>query len=112
MQQEHLQVGGVRINRRLVEGRKEWTAFVGGLLLLARLRAWFYAAAQPLASAVLWRRVGDLLSRIVADIETLEQLAVRILMPAAAAVLGGVVASAFLALFDPALGSSSRPPWP
>jgi ATP-binding cassette, subfamily C, bacterial CydC len=69
--------------------------------LLARLRAWFYAAVQPLAPAVLWRRAGgDLLSRIVADIETLEQLAVRLLMPAAAAVLAGIVASAFLAVFD------------
>jgi DNA-binding NarL/FixJ family response regulator len=33
--------------------------------------------------------LGDLLSRIVADTETPEQLAVRVLMPAAAAVLAG-----------------------
>ena len=38
------------------------------------------------------------------DIETLEQIAVRVLMPSAAAVLAGIAASAFLAVFDLALG--------
>jgi ABC-type transport system involved in cytochrome bd biosynthesis fused ATPase/permease subunit len=71
---------------------------LGGLLRRLQRR-------DRLLSAVLWQRAsGDLLSRIVADIETLEQIAVRVLMPAAAAVLAGIFASAVLAPFDPALG--------
>jgi ATP-binding cassette subfamily C protein CydC len=72
--------------------------------LLARLRVWFYSAVEPLAPAVLWRHAGgDLLARIVADIETLEQFAVRVLVPAVSAVGAGLVACLFLAVFDPRL---------
>ena len=43
--------------------------------LLARLRVWFYEAVEPLAPArLIERRSGDLLGRIVADVETLEHL--------------------------------------
>jgi thiol reductant ABC exporter CydC subunit len=101
-------LAGVRVfalSRGALRYLERFTAHDVSFRLLARLRAWFYAAVEPLAPAVLWRRAGgDLLTRIVADIEALEQLAVRVLMPAAAAVLVGIVASAFLALFDPALG--------
>jgi thiol reductant ABC exporter CydC subunit len=101
-------LAGVRVfalSRGGLRYLERFTAHDVSFRLLARLRAWFYGAVEPLAPAVLWRRAGgDLLSRIVADIETLEQLAVRVLMPSAAAVLAGIAASAFLALFDPALG--------
>ncbi len=52
--------------------------------LLARLRVWFYKAIEPLAPAQLMQsahRSGDLLSRIVGDIETLQNFYVRILAP-------------------------------
>lgn len=52
--------------------------------LLARLRIWFYAAIEPLAPARLMRdshRSGDLLARIVGDIETLENFYVRVIAP-------------------------------
>ncbi|MHB9091189.1 MAG: thiol reductant ABC exporter subunit CydC, partial [Chloroflexota bacterium] len=40
--------------------------------LLARLRVWFYTAVEPLAPAALQReRSGDLLARVVSDVETL-----------------------------------------
>jgi thiol reductant ABC exporter CydC subunit len=72
--------------------------------LLTRLRVWFYAAVEPLAPAVLWRhRGGDLLARIVGDIETLEKFAVRVLVPAVTALVAGIAACLFLALFDPRL---------
>ncbi|HSR24227.1 MAG TPA: thiol reductant ABC exporter subunit CydC, partial [Candidatus Eisenbacteria bacterium] len=90
--------GGLRYLER-------YTAHDVSLRLLVRLRCWFYAAIEPLAPAVLWRRPGgDLLSRIVADIETLEQFAVRVLIPAAAAIMAAIAAAALLALFDPVLG--------
>lgn len=52
------------------------------LSLLARLRVWFYAAIEPLAPARLMQyRSGDLLTRIVSDIETLQNFYVRIIAP-------------------------------
>ncbi len=50
--------------------------------LLARLRVWFYRALEPLAPARLMQyRSGDLLSRIVADVETLENFYARAVAP-------------------------------
>ncbi len=50
--------------------------------LLARLRAWFYAQLEPLAPARLQQyRSGDLLARIVADIDSLENFYIRAVAP-------------------------------
>ncbi|MEZ4641220.1 MAG: thiol reductant ABC exporter subunit CydD [Chloroflexota bacterium] len=50
--------------------------------LLARLRVWFYEAIEPLAPARLQQyRSGDLLNRIVSDIETLQEFYVRVVGP-------------------------------
>jgi thiol reductant ABC exporter CydC subunit len=58
------------------------------LRLLARLRVRFYEAIEPLAPArLIHRRSGDLLARAVADIETLQELFVRVLAPPATAVV-------------------------
>ena len=52
--------------------------------ILSDLRVWFFAAIEPLAPARLEdRRSGDLLTRIVADIDTLEDLYVRVARAAA-----------------------------
>jgi ATP-binding cassette subfamily C protein CydCD len=62
--------------------------------LLARVRGWFYRALEPLAPARLaGQRAGDLLSRLAADVETLEGFYVRLLAPplAALAVAAGMV---------------------
>jgi ABC-type transport system involved in cytochrome bd biosynthesis fused ATPase/permease subunit len=56
--------------------------------LLARLRVWFYTALEPLAPARLMvYRSGDLLRRIVADIESLENFYLRALAPPLVALL-------------------------
>lgn len=68
--------------------------------VLARIRVWFYRALEPLApSRLIDYRSGELVSRIVADVETLEQFYLRVLAPPLAAlmVLLGIVA--FLAWF-------------
>ncbi|MDI3297833.1 MAG: thiol reductant ABC exporter subunit CydC [Bacillota bacterium] len=58
------------------------------LRLLARLRVAFYRALEPLAPAGLGdRRQGDLLSRMVQDVETLQNLFLRVLYPPAVALL-------------------------
>jgi thiol reductant ABC exporter CydC subunit len=73
--------------------------------ILADLRVWFFASIEPLAPARLaTRRSGDLLARIVADIETLEDFYVRIIVPPVVAVLVTAFASVLLGVFDPILG--------
>jgi len=72
--------------------------------LLARLRVWFYSAVEPLAPARLMHyRSGDLLTRIVGDIETLQNFYVRIIAPPMIALTIAVVMGAFLSEFSPAL---------
>ncbi|MBN1148397.1 MAG: thiol reductant ABC exporter subunit CydD [Anaerolineales bacterium] len=74
-------------------------------LLLARLRAWFYQALEPLAPArLMGYRSGDLLARILGDIESLENFYVRALALPLTAALTGLALCAFLARFDPLLG--------
>ncbi len=56
--------------------------------LLARLRTWFYLKLEPLAPARLMQyRSGDLLSRIVADVDSLENFYVRVVSPSLVAIL-------------------------
>jgi ATP-binding cassette, subfamily C, bacterial CydC len=69
--------------------------------LLARLRAWFYQALEPLAPARLMQyRSGDLLARMVADVETLQDFFLRGLAPPAAALLVAALAAWLLGRFD------------
>ena len=69
--------------------------------LLARLRIWFYAAIEPLAPARLAsRRSGDLLARVVADVETLEHFYVRVIAPPLVAALTGWLMWIFMRGFD------------
>ncbi len=50
--------------------------------LLARLRVWFYTGIEPLAPARLMSHCsGDLLARVVADIDTLENIYLRAIAP-------------------------------
>jgi ATP-binding cassette subfamily C protein CydC len=60
--------------------------------LLAELRVWFYNKLEPLAPTGLETyRSGDLLSRIRADIDTLDNVYLRLLVPAAVALLSAIV---------------------
>ena len=75
--------------------------------LLARLRTWFYAAIEPLAPARLMAyRSGDLLARVVADVETLDNLYLRAIAPPAVAVLAVGGAVLLLARADVRLGGA------
>ncbi len=69
--------------------------------LLARLRTWFYERLEPLAPARMQEfRTGDLLTRIVGDVETLQQFYVRVLAPPAVALLTTLGMWIFFATFD------------
>jgi ATP-binding cassette subfamily C protein CydCD len=68
--------------------------------LLSRLRIWFYEKLEPLAPARLMEyRAGDLLARIVGDVETLENFYVRVVSPPLTAVLIGFFVALFLGSF-------------
>jgi ATP-binding cassette, subfamily C, bacterial CydC len=70
--------------------------------LLVNLRTWFYARLEPLAPARLLRyRSGDLLSRIVKDVEELENVYLRIVSPVVVALVVSLLAFLTLYLFDP-----------
>ncbi|HCC78669.1 MAG: thiol reductant ABC exporter subunit CydC [Chloroflexi bacterium GWB2_49_20] len=69
--------------------------------LLGRLRVWFYGVLEPLAPARLGgERSGDLLSRFLADIETLENFYVRVLAPPLVALVILAGTGLFMAGFD------------
>ena len=68
--------------------------------LLARLRVWFYEKLEPLAPARLMEyKSGDLLARVIGDVETLENFYVRVISPSLTAVLIGLIVSIFFASF-------------
>jgi thiol reductant ABC exporter CydC subunit len=72
------------------------------LRVLAVMRTRFYAAIEPLAPAGLRDlRRGDLFSRIVSDIGTLQDFYVRVISPPTVALLIGVAVNAFLLRFSP-----------
>jgi ATP-binding cassette subfamily C protein CydC len=72
--------------------------------LLSRLRVWFYEKLEPLAPARLMEfRGGDLLARIIGDVETLENFYVRVISPPLTAVVIGLFTAIFLASFHPIL---------
>ncbi|MBN1202460.1 MAG: thiol reductant ABC exporter subunit CydC [Anaerolineae bacterium] len=75
--------------------------------LLARLRVWFYRSLEPLAPARLEQvHSGDLLSRAVADIDTLENIYLRVIAPPAVALLVALVMWVFLSAADVRLAAA------
>jgi ATP-binding cassette, subfamily C, bacterial CydC len=69
--------------------------------ILADLRIWFFERLEPLAPARLARyRGGDLLSRVRADIDTLDDFFLRGAVPFFVALLGAPCIAAFLARYD------------
>jgi ATP-binding cassette subfamily C protein CydC len=76
--------------------------------ILQRLRCWFYSHLEPLApSRLMMFRSGDVLNRIVADINALDNLYLRVLSPSTVALLTSLLVVAFLAIFDPAIARST-----
>ena len=72
---------------------------------LGRIRSRFYARIEPLAPAQLEAyRHGDLVSRMVGDVDALQGLYLRGIGPPAAAALIGIVSVAAAALILPAAG--------
>lgn len=98
-------VRALAIARAALRYAERYLTHLATFRILTRLRVWFYSAVEPLAPARLQRyHSGDLLTRIVADIETLDQFYVRAVVPPLAAVLVTILACGILGIFDPKLG--------
>ncbi|RTR06352.1 thiol reductant ABC exporter subunit CydC [Halomonas nitroreducens] len=77
------------------------------LRLLADLRAGMFAVLADLDAAHLARRrASDWLNRLTADIDTLDSLFLRLLAPAAVALVAILALAGFLALWLPAVGAT------
>lgn len=99
---------GVRffgIGRGVFRYLERYLAHDATFRLLAQLRVWFYQALEPLAPARLMRfRSGDLLARILSDIQSLENFYVRALAPPLTAALALAVVLIFVGSFSLQLG--------
>jgi ATP-binding cassette, subfamily C, bacterial CydC len=74
------------------------------LRILAGLRVWFYRKLEPLVPASLSKyRSGDILGRLVEDIDTLDNLYLRVLSPTLVALAVSLMLFLFLACFDTAI---------
>ena len=72
--------------------------------LLANTRTWFYRRLEPLAPArLLGLRSGDLLSRVVKDVEEIENLYLRISSPIAVAAIISLLTALIFYAFGPML---------
>ena len=72
--------------------------------LLARLRVWFYERIEPLAPArLIDYKSGELLARVIGDVETLENFYVRVVSPSLTAIIIGLTVSIFFASYYPTI---------
>lgn len=103
-----LAIAGVRLfalTRALFRYGERYVTHLATFRILTALRVWFYRAIEPLAPARLQEvHSGDLLARIGADIETLENFYVRVVAPPVSAVLVMLFAGVLLGAFDVWLG--------
>lgn len=75
------------------------------LKVLSNLREWFYRQIEAAPPAVLYtHKSGDLLNRVMADLETLENFYVRVVAPIFMALVVGTGVSFFLGTFNASLG--------
>ena len=99
-----LAIAGVRLfalTRAAFRYGERYVTHLATFRILTRLRAWFYRSVEPLAPARLQAyRSGDLLGRIVGDIETLQDFYLRVIVPPLTAALVTAVACAILGYFD------------
>lgn len=75
------------------------------LHVLSRIREWFYKRVESAPPREIYtHKIGDLLNRVMGDLETLENFYVRVVSPVIVAVVVGAGASLFLGIYDARLG--------
>ncbi|MGD9364964.1 MAG: thiol reductant ABC exporter subunit CydC [Desulfobacteraceae bacterium] len=70
--------------------------------ILETLRTWCYTRLEPLSPALLGRHhSGDLLTRVITDIDTLDNLYLRVISPTVVAAVVVALLAAFISIYDP-----------
>ncbi len=84
---------------------ERYLGHLGTFRLLTRIRVWFFRGIEPGAPAsLLTERRGDLLTRIVGDVDTLQDMYLRVLVPPIAGALAVGLGTGILGGFHPSLG--------
>lgn len=97
-------IRGLAILRTTGRYLERLTTHEATLRLLSGLRQWFFENLEPLAPARLqYYQAGDLLSRIRADIDSLENAYLRVFTPSLAALLASVLMIMFLLFWSPTI---------
>ncbi|HVC82929.1 MAG TPA: thiol reductant ABC exporter subunit CydC [Chloroflexota bacterium] len=97
-------VQALGISRAFIRYGERLTGHRVTLSLLAELRVWLFSRLEPLAPAFLTRvRDGDLLVRLVSDLDEMQSLYLRVWAPAMVAIVMGAVMVAVFAIFSPTL---------
>lgn len=92
----------LRATGRYVE---RYVGHLGTFRILTRTRTWFFRSIAPLGPARLTdERRGDLVGRVVGDVETLQDFYLRVTVPPLAAAVTALVASVAVGAFDVRLG--------
>lgn len=96
---------GVRffgISRGVIRYIERLASHTASFKILADIRVWLYGAIEPAAPAGISKyKSGDLLNRLIADIDTLENFYVRVFLPPVVALFIVLGVSAFMLLFSP-----------
>lgn len=103
-----LAIVGVRffaVTRAVGRYLERYVGHLGTFRILTRIRVWTFRGIEPSAPASLVdRRAGDVVTRIVDDVDTLQDLALRVLAPPIAAAIACGVGAGVLGVLDPTLG--------
>lgn len=103
-------VAGVRlfgISRGVLRYLERLVTHEATFRILSRLRIWFCDRLISLAPARLHaERSGDLLNRVVADVESLEHVYLRLLAPPFVALFAAVFAGVFFSRHDPRMAAA------
>jgi thiol reductant ABC exporter CydC subunit len=96
--------------RAVARYTERYLGHLGTFRILTRIRTWFFRSVVPLGPARLAdERRGDLVSRLVDDVDALQDFYLRVTVPPVAAVTTGLIASLVLGSFDPVLGAVLAP---
>lgn len=84
---------------------RDWLLIRLNLKLLAEIRLWVYRKLEPLVPAgIMGRKSGDVLAILTSDIDTLENLYVRVLAPPVTAIIIAAGMYIYLSSLDYQLG--------
>lgn len=96
---------GVRffgISRGIFRYIERLASHTASFKVLADIRVWLYNAIEPIAPAGISKyKSGDLLNRLIADVDTLENFYVRVFLPPVVAIVVVLGVSAIMLAFSP-----------